>query len=328
MKKVRAGEPLRIPASTFNTFIDAARDYRNRTHGMGAGAAARAPGVDTGRILVRNDSGADADRFGILGIDSIVISPTDNADEFKNRPILSLIAPAVPDHSENFVVLAEPLRHEATVADRPIGEAVIDGITVVLVDVQDADHEFAVVVNAQSTKLQSASNGPVQIIYKEAGTGDKWAVVRLGGKMVDTASGVASISFDEWYDVKGDEDWFTVDTRNWSGRWIRVAAGYANAEPAADLVWEDNGTVFHKEHWMGGWVAQEGYRWFYIYMNTNIVTQDITKIIVGSGHDFYLRMNSDGTLQAKIENWDHRQQVRISILAGQRVVYTDAVEIT
>ena len=33
-KKVQRGDRLRIPAETFNTFIDAAKDFRNRTQNV------------------------------------------------------------------------------------------------------------------------------------------------------------------------------------------------------------------------------------------------------------------------------------------------------
>ena len=32
LKKVQPGDPLAIPAATFNAFVDAAQDYRNRQH--------------------------------------------------------------------------------------------------------------------------------------------------------------------------------------------------------------------------------------------------------------------------------------------------------
>jgi len=220
MKKVRPGQPLQVPAGTFNSFIDAAEDFKARTRGKGQGP----PGGglwsrgDGGRILVRNDSGATADRFAILGVDTIVIAESANSDQFKSRPLLSVIAPAVPTHSENFVVLAEPLRHEATVADRPIGEAVIDGITVAQIDVQNAAHNFAIVVNAQSTKFESAVDGPIQIIYKDGGTGDKWAVVRLGGRR----------SHGFHAEITGNA---TNGTNRWKYAWSEVyksGAGYGN----------------------------------------------------------------------------------------------------
>ncbi len=67
MQKVRAGDPLRIPPGTFNTFIDAARDYQARRlyQGQGSQAAARHSGL----VLVKNASGADRDRLDILGVD-------------------------------------------------------------------------------------------------------------------------------------------------------------------------------------------------------------------------------------------------------------------
>jgi len=231
MKKVRPGQPLEVPAGTFNTFIDTAQAHLDRTRGKGEG---QLPGgvwsnSDSGRILVRNDSGALVDRFGILGVDDIVIAESDNSDQFKSSPALSVITPAVPDHSENFVVLAEPLRHEAEVADRPIGVAVIDGVTVAQVDVQDADHNFAVVVAGQTTKFASAADGAVKIVYKESGTGDKWAVVRLGGRPFEAAG---PMELEKWFDIVGPTDgWETFDTRSWMLRFVKAAVWFMEGAP-------------------------------------------------------------------------------------------------
>ncbi len=35
LQKVKSGDPLDILAATFNTFVDAARDYLDREHGRG-----------------------------------------------------------------------------------------------------------------------------------------------------------------------------------------------------------------------------------------------------------------------------------------------------
>ena len=67
-KKVQRGEPLRIPAETFNTFIDAAKDFRQRTQNRGQSSLANF--ADSGIVLVKNASGGDRDRYDILGIDS------------------------------------------------------------------------------------------------------------------------------------------------------------------------------------------------------------------------------------------------------------------
>ena len=52
----------------------------------------------------------------MLGIDSPVISPTDNETEFKNTVALSCVAPT-SSHAGKFVVLLEPL------ADGRMGKA-------------------------------------------------------------------------------------------------------------------------------------------------------------------------------------------------------------
>ena len=38
LKKVRAGDPLRIPTAAYNLFVDAARDFQRRAHGLGQGS--------------------------------------------------------------------------------------------------------------------------------------------------------------------------------------------------------------------------------------------------------------------------------------------------
>jgi hypothetical protein len=50
----------------------------------------------------------------------------------------------------------------------------------VKVDVTDEDHGYADVTDADATKLTSVSRGSAQILWKESGTGLKWATVRLG----------------------------------------------------------------------------------------------------------------------------------------------------
>ena len=87
LKKVQPGDPLAIPAATFNTFIDAVRDFQARTRGLAQGAT---PAVRRAAIvLIRNDSGYDRGRFDVLGIDSPIITPTDNEDAFKNQVAFS-----------------------------------------------------------------------------------------------------------------------------------------------------------------------------------------------------------------------------------------------
>jgi hypothetical protein len=47
-------------------------------------------------------------------------------------------------------------------------------------DVQNEDHRFADVGDEVAGHLVSAVSGAAEILWKESGTGVKWAVVRLG----------------------------------------------------------------------------------------------------------------------------------------------------
>ncbi len=171
LKKVQSGSPLVIPAQTFNAFIDAARDYQDRQHGQ------HSTGMPSPRgdlVLIKNASGADRARFDILGIDTIVINPTDNFTEFTNRPALSGVTPTEADHWGKFAILAEPIRNGA------LGLGWLAGMCPVKVLVSKEAHGHADVYSGVTAILRSSGSGAAQILWKESGTGVKWAVVRLG----------------------------------------------------------------------------------------------------------------------------------------------------
>jgi len=170
--KLRRTGPLKIPAATFNTFVDSARDYLQRRQSQGGRATPSAR--DSGIVLVRNDSGSDVGRFAVLGIDSPVITPTDNADEFKNRVALAGVTPTEASHWGAFVVTLEPI------AAGEIGRACAAGVCPAKVYVTDTTHAFADVSDGQAGYLASAETGAAQILWRETGTGEVWAIVRLG----------------------------------------------------------------------------------------------------------------------------------------------------
>lgn len=80
MKKVQSGDPLKIPAGTFNTFVDAAQDFLRRQRSIGRTPVADRPPFET--VLLKNASGADRGRFEVLGIDGPVFTPTDSLEAF------------------------------------------------------------------------------------------------------------------------------------------------------------------------------------------------------------------------------------------------------
>jgi len=172
MKKVKSGDPLVIPASTFNAFIDAAQAHQAGQRAVG-GEGIRTFG-HTATVRIRNDSGADIGRFGVLGIDGPVIGPDANLVEFQGRPTLKGVTPVAGTHDGKFVVLLDPI------GNGRIGRGCAGGVTVARVDVSDAAHGYADIDDGDASHLASASSGAAKILWKESGTGEKWALVTIG----------------------------------------------------------------------------------------------------------------------------------------------------
>jgi hypothetical protein len=82
--------------------------------------------------------------------------------------------PAAGSHKGRFAVL-----HHYAAADE-IVPAAVAGVVQVKVEIVDEDHRFAEITDADATKLTSAPVGSARILWAESGTGEKWAVVRLG----------------------------------------------------------------------------------------------------------------------------------------------------
>ncbi|HUS46166.1 MAG TPA: hypothetical protein VM219_09085 [Phycisphaerae bacterium] len=178
LKRVRPGERLRIPADAYNAFVEAAQAHRGRQQGTGAERPARR--LESRNVVpVKNTSGADQDRFAILGIDVPIFTPTDNLQEFQNRPALKGIVPTTADHAGRFVVLLEPAKADVIVP------GLMMGVTPVQVNITDENHQFADVADGETGHLESGVAGAAQILWREGLVEEeewpqvKWAVVRV-----------------------------------------------------------------------------------------------------------------------------------------------------
>lgn len=175
-RKVQPGEPLEIPAQAWNRVADAVLAHEA---GNPSGSGYAWPES----VLVRNDSGTDVDRFGVLEVSEPLILPADNLPEFQRQTALSGVTPSGTDNAV-LAILLEPA------ADGEIARAVLDGLVVVQVDVSDAGHGFADASTGDTAKLTSQSAAsPQQILWKESGTGTKWALLRMSSIPSVTSSG-------------------------------------------------------------------------------------------------------------------------------------------
>jgi len=172
---VRPGDPLEISAGTFNTMIDAAKANLRRQDMTG-----RRPGLEHPQgtiVLIRNDSGAHLEQFGVLGVSGFVFAPATYLQAFQDQIALTGITPAAGTHEGNFVIAQEPI------ADGDFGQAIIAGVTIAKVNVPAGGaslYRYADIKNADQASLQKAPAGAARILSIESGTGVKWAIVRFG----------------------------------------------------------------------------------------------------------------------------------------------------
>lgn len=174
LKYMRVGDPPGIDVDAWNALVDGVRPHGKRP--VQDNLPPPFPlNHDAADILIRNDSGADRNRFDILGLSSPLIThSTDSTalNECLRRVALSGIEPA-SGHVRKFCVLQEPI------GDGQIGRAKITGYTFVYTNGSGSE-SFAKAVAAQYSALDLASDGSAEILWREGTGSSKLALVRLG----------------------------------------------------------------------------------------------------------------------------------------------------
>ena len=175
MQKVLPGQPVKIRASTWNGFIDAANYVQNQQRGIGGVPGKTAN--DFGTVLVRNDAGVVMNQFCAVALTNLLVTPYNNEADFRNRvPVFS--GTAFTESSNNFAQLA--------IATEPIlpggiGKATVLGVTPAPVRIDDLTHLFVTADTARPGVLKSAGSGYCRIIWRYPVTGDQWALLLMGG---------------------------------------------------------------------------------------------------------------------------------------------------
>jgi len=182
-RRLSPGDRWTPMASVINGWQDAA-DYVHDLE-RGGGPLPGTSSLVQGTIVpVKNNSGADCDRFSVLGIDSPIFSPTDNLDVFKTRPGLVGVSPTLANHLGNFVVLLRPAASGAIVP------AMIAGIVPCKVKIEatasnpltgQSWYQYADIEASTTSRLTLRPFGAAQVLWKAStSTGDQWALVRIG----------------------------------------------------------------------------------------------------------------------------------------------------
>ncbi len=128
----------------------------------------------TGIVRVRNDSGVNVPQYGVLGVNDAVFDPAFHLEAFKRNVVLSGGLPDKDKHTAGrFVICAEPI------PAGQIGKAFASGVCPVMISVGKEQHTYADITHNNALGLVSGTQGPCVILWKESGTGDKWAVIRF-----------------------------------------------------------------------------------------------------------------------------------------------------
>lgn len=185
LRPLKPGDPLTDgphSAAAWSELVDRAR-YVERLRRNGPNDTPRPLFADRTMVRIKNSSGTTRDRFDILGIDDSLLDPSTSLGAFQNQRLLDGDTPDAGSHYGKFVVLAQPLIADA------IGWAWISGVCVVKVDFDYADQPFADIKNGDAGLLAANEGGAAKILYKESGTGTKWALVVLGAAEYPTIVG-------------------------------------------------------------------------------------------------------------------------------------------
>lgn len=177
-RRVRPGEPLRIPAEGWNAAMAAAKHHaRSRTALDGGQDAGR---EDHGVVLVRNDTEEDMDRYMAVALGAPITTPTVRLAGFQGRQALSGTTPVAASRGK-FAVLLEPIRVGA------VGRALVSGCTPTILLVPapvDAPVDFADVRSGQKF-LSASPSGAARVLWLQPEAdrlngGIAWAIVNLG----------------------------------------------------------------------------------------------------------------------------------------------------
>src|SRR6185369_11431480 len=172
---VSPGDPLDIPASDWNDVQSLLNRFRRGLLSFDAiGLIFNSP---ASWVWVKNISASNVTAGDILGLGDPVITPTQNAEEFKTRISFQGSIPSTSTpHYDRYGVCQEP-------ADKTDGycRCVVAGATFVKLTITHAEDLYCEIANGVSTSLTTGALGSSRILWKESGTGgSKWGIVRVG----------------------------------------------------------------------------------------------------------------------------------------------------
>jgi len=164
---VRTGEPLQIPAATYNAMVDAAQAHRNRRINL----APHGAGFDSLFVYVVNTTGQSLQRFDVVGLDGP--NETENLDVFCNRIVFKGVKPQ-KKHKGKFAVLQQDA------AANMVVRACVYGATIAKVQVEgDTEPKYCDIKEDETGYLKSGGSG-AEVLWSDDSTQNRWSIIRIG----------------------------------------------------------------------------------------------------------------------------------------------------
>ncbi|MDR0390454.1 MAG: hypothetical protein LBH59_00990 [Planctomycetaceae bacterium] len=170
---VRSGEPIVIPAATYNTMLDAAQAHRNRQINL----TPHGNSFDSLFVHVVNETNKTLGRFDVVGLEEPF--EKNNIDVFCNRIVFRGVVPQ-KKHSSKFAVIQQDA------APNMIVRACISGVTIVRIQIQNNFHNENYQMNYCDVKEGETGNlitgGQTEILWhNNSGINDIcWGIIRIG----------------------------------------------------------------------------------------------------------------------------------------------------
>lgn len=242
-EKTTKGQELKFFSSEHNSFIDAADDLKQRQDNFNV--PGKIANTKPGIVDVQNISGETVDQYHYMVVEKFIFKPEDNESGFKNEVSfkVNIFDEDNEDHvGAALVVLLQPIKDEA------VGLAMIVGSSQIRVNIKDEAHTYAILKSGE-TILESSFGGPVSMVTKEEGEGEKWAYGCFPNK-----------SLTQQYKVKGLNKPDSITCVTWDGTdegeleievamdWIMRKTPFdeATGEPRKDISFVYDPDDFHK----------------------------------------------------------------------------------
>ena len=205
-KKVQSGQQLQISAEVWNALIDLTREAKQQRHDQTGESHSQTRQTNLAKI--RNQTGADFERFSIVSLASPVITPSDNELEFKNQTSFQATLPDVST-GRRFGVTLEPIP-----AGR-IGTASVAGVVAARVAVGATIYESAEPIPGEANYLRNVPHGPASLLWIEASGSVRWAIIRFNDSNYEEIVYITSNLPDESGYYPGLVQRFDPVTRGW-----------------------------------------------------------------------------------------------------------------